>query len=98
MTLIPYKPIRRRYVEYAIEYSPVTDQLIKRKRIMLFTGATAQEWLELANDFLSNNGRANFTFCMTEYKKQGGQIETPKPTLPQLPAERYDWQKWTGDD
>lgn len=101
MTLDTYKPVRLKYADWAIEYSAVTDTLIKRKRIFLFTGATSEEWMKLANDFLEDGGRANFAFCMTEYKKLVKNekqewldlLATPKPDLPELPDEIFDWQE-----
>lgn len=69
MTLATYKPIRVKYIDWAIEYSPVTDKLIKIKQIYLFTGASAEEWLELAGRFAEDGGRANHTFCMMERRK-----------------------------
>lgn len=69
MTLATYKPVRMKYIDWAIEYSAVTDRLIKRKKMLLFTGAKAEEWLELAKEFEADRGRANQKFCMTEYRK-----------------------------
>jgi len=86
-----YKPVRRKYIEWAIDYSPVTDQLIKRKRILLFTGASPEEWLQLAGDFQTDGGRANFAYCMTEYRKLTG-VEIQEPEFQQPPDEIYDWQ------
>ena len=97
-TAVVYKPVKLKYSEWATHYSPVTDRLIKRKRMLLFTGATAEEWLELAKDFIVDGGRANSKFCMLQYEKRSGiKLETepaePEYKLPELPDEIYNWQE-----
>ena len=75
MNTLIYKPIKQKYADYAIEYSAVTDKLIKRKRILLNTTSTAQEWIDLANDFKADGGRANHTYCLTQAAKLSAPLE-----------------------
>lgn len=90
--ILDYKPVKKKYLEYAIEYSGHTDTLIKRKRILEFIGATPEEWLQLANDFNDDGGKCNHAYCMAEYRKIVG-AEIPEP-------EFFDWQERAniGDD
>ena len=88
MNTLPYKPIKEKYADYAIDYSAVTDKLIKRKRILLFTNSTAQEWIELANDFKADGGRANHAYCVKQAKLHGW-IDTAVTE----PEYDYAWQE-----
>lgn len=64
-----YRPIRKKYCEWALHYSPITDKLIKRKHILEFLGGTADEWKELADDFLADGGRCNHAYCMSQHRR-----------------------------
>jgi hypothetical protein len=90
MNIPAYKPIKQKYADYAIEYSAVTDKLIKRKRILLFTTSTAQEWIDLADDFKANGGRANHAYCVKQAKLRGW-IDTAEVE----PEYDYAWQEHT---
>ena len=68
-----YSPIRQRYTSP----SDVTNQLLKRKRILEKFGGKADEWLMLAEDFLADDGRLNHAYCMNQYKRLGGEIDAP---------------------
>lgn len=68
-----YAPIKQRY----FTQSDITNKLIKRKRILEFSGGTLAEWLQLAEDFLADDCRLNHAYCMREYKRLGGEIEAP---------------------
>lgn len=78
MINMPYQPIVKKYSEWAEAYSETTDRLIKRKKALLLTGALAEEWRALADDFLADDGRANHAFCMWMFAKLGGD-NTPVP-------------------
>ena len=72
-----YEPVKQKYAQYAIAYSPEIDQLIKRKRALLLWGGTTAEWLEVAEGFLAQDCKANYAFCMWKFGKLGGVIEAP---------------------
>lgn len=71
MTVLIYTPVRRKFVSQ----SEKTNRLLKRKRILEFTTSTADEWRDLADDFLADGGRANHAYCMYQFKRHGGVIE-----------------------
>jgi len=79
-----YKPVKKRHVSA----SEQTNKLLKRKRVLEFTTATAAEWRKLADDFSADGGRANHAYCIMQYRKCGGKIEpveiayVPEPELP----------------
>lgn len=90
--VLPYRPVKRKFVSESAE----TNKLLKRKRILEFvTNATAEEWLDLANDFLADNCRANHCYCMMEFKRLGGEIMPIQfhyiPPEPESPAP--DWME-----
>ena len=60
-----------------ISLSPVTNELLKRKRALEDMGGTAEQWQALAEDFLADEGRANYSYCMNEFRKAGGEIGSP---------------------
>lgn len=85
MTL-DYQPVKKKY----ISPSEHTNSLLKRKRILEFTTSTADEWFDLANDFLADDCRANHAYCMTEFKRRGGVVEPiaftyVEPAEPEVP-------------
>lgn len=85
-----YAPVRRKF----FTQSDVTNKLIKRKRILEFFGGTADEWLQLAEDFLADDCRLNHTYCMSEYKRLGGEIEAPVAFTYEVPEpEVPDWME-----
>jgi hypothetical protein len=70
-----YNPVKTKFESASEE----TQKLIKRKRALEFGGSTAEEWLDLAEAFLADDGRANYAYCMWQYKKCGGVIPDPVP-------------------
>ena len=68
-----YAPIKTHFVSQ----SEVTNKLLKRKRILENFGGRLDEWLQLAEDFLADDCRLNHAYCMSEYKRMGGEIESP---------------------
>ena len=63
-----YNPIPTRHVSESEE----TNKLLRRKRMLEFSTSTAEEWLELAELFLADDGRANYAYCLWQYRKHGG--------------------------
>jgi len=63
-----YQPMKEKF----FTQSATTNELIKRKRILLNFGGKMEEWLQLADDFLADGGRANHAFCMAEFRRMGG--------------------------
>jgi len=62
-------------------------------------GGAASAWLALAEDFLADDCRGNYAYCMNEYKRLGGEIELPTaftyiPEEPEAPEwmDRKDMQ------
>jgi hypothetical protein len=90
MIEVMYAPTRRRFESQ----SEVTNKLIKRKRILENFGGTIAEWLTLAEDFLADESRANYAYCMTEFRRLGGEIEAPQ-AFAYKPAETEtpDWME-----
>jgi hypothetical protein len=87
-----YKPAKLKYRDYAVEYSPVTDQLIKRKHILENFGGTLDEWRDLADEFLADGGRANHAYCMAEFRKRGGVVAPIAfDYMPDEPEPPEDW-------
>lgn len=82
-----YKPIRRRHEST----SEQTNKLLKRKRVLEFTTSAASEWLELAGEFQADGGRANHAYCMTQYRKHGGQVEEAEIEVPEPEFEYPDY-------
>jgi len=84
MTLA-YQPMKKRHVSK----SEHTNSLLKRKRILEFSTSTAEEWFDLANDFLADDCRANHAYCMMEFRKRGGEIAPVafvyEPAEPEVP-------------
>lgn len=83
-----YKPVKTKYVST----SEQTNNLLKRKRILEFSGASPEEWLSLADGFLADGGRANYTYCIWRYRRQGGDntpVEFDYVPEPEIPATDY---------
>jgi hypothetical protein len=89
---VDYSPIRK---QFASE-NEVTQGLIRRKRTLSRFGGTAEEWLTLAEEFLADDGRANYAFCMYEFKRHGGHIPDPIAFIPEPVAELFETQPRAG--
>ena len=83
-----YQPIKTKFVSQ----SEATNKLLKRKRVLEFSTSTADEWRDLADDFLADGGRANHAYCMMEFRKRGGVVDPVAfeytPDEPEVPEPR----------
>lgn len=69
--MMPYAPVRGRFMSTSED----TNRLLRRKRVLEFQGGKAQEWKELADNFLADGGKLNYAYCMAEYRKLAPEVQ-----------------------